>query len=78
MLAFPNVSHPVLINVFRPFGDDQLLATLGAFDDRGVVRTKMHQRSLARDLSLPGNVGWQLQSVEGHCRSMALTYDSAI
>ena len=51
MLAFPNVSHPVLINVFRPFGDDQLLATLGAFDDRGVVRTKMHQQSLARDLS---------------------------
>jgi hypothetical protein len=46
-LAFPNVAHPVLIDVFRPFGDDQPFATLGAFDDRSVVRTKMHKHSIA-------------------------------
>ncbi len=39
-LAFPNVAHPVLIDVFSPFGNDQPLATLGAFDDRDVVRTQ--------------------------------------
>jgi hypothetical protein len=31
--AFPQMAHPARIDVFRPFGGKQLLATLGAFDD---------------------------------------------
>ena len=46
-LAFPGVAHPVLIDVIRPFRDNQPLAAMGAFDDRSVVRTKMHKHSIA-------------------------------
>ena len=35
--ALPKMARPALIDVFRPFGNDQLRATLGAFDDGGVV-----------------------------------------
>ena len=47
-LAFPGVAHPVLIDVIRPFRDNgSPLAAMGAFDDRSVVRTKMHKHSIA-------------------------------
>jgi hypothetical protein len=65
-LAFPDVAYPVLIDVFRPFGDDQPLATLGAFDDRSVAGTNMHEHPItfARS-SLLRNVERQSQLVVG-------------
>lgn len=46
-LAFPEVPHIVLIDVFRPFRHEQPLATFGAFDDWGVGRAEVHGPSLA-------------------------------
>jgi hypothetical protein len=35
-LAFPDVSHPVIVDKFRPFGNDKGFAALGALDDGNV------------------------------------------